>query len=287
MNTIEIPERRLKFHIPSHLGECNAEEYADICELLYRYQSGEINFLQFRQAAIYRFLNMVPSKKKKRPEEEKDTAYQNIYRISELIDEFFTRNEEDKLSIRQEFQHNPIPTIPLAIGNYVGPQDYLRDVTFGQYVDGLNIFSTYVSNPDPELLYNLAAIFYRKKGHKYKSDEIDKRSKKLKFTGFGYIYGVYIFIASFQHYLTKATVHWEGRELDLSILFKSTSTDNQITQLMPGLGMKATAFMLAESGILGDLKDVYKTNLWEVLLLMYDMRKNDIEAKHREKSAKK
>jgi hypothetical protein len=284
MNTIEVPERGHKFNIPSHLGECTPEEYVDICELLFRYQSGEIDYLQFRYAAVYRFLNMVPKNKKLSEVQEQDMN-SNIYMISELIDDFFVKDEDGQLIIRQEYYHNPIPTIPLPIGSYYGPQDYLRDVTFGQYVDALNIFATYAVHTEPELLYNLAAIFYRKKGIKYKSSDIENRTKKLQHTGFGYIYGVYLFLASFQHYITSATVTWEGKKLDLSILFKSHNTDSSSASSMPGLGMKATAFSLAESGVLGTLKNVNNTNLWEVLLLMYDVRKNDIESKQRAKDS--
>lgn len=281
MNRIEIPDRNLSFNMPEHLGECNSEEYAGMCKLLFEYQSGKIDLQQLRQRAVYVLLNLRPSKKES-PEEIEEQKNANIYQLSELVDSFFTKNEDSKLAIRQEYQNNHSPVIDCGTLKYHGPQDYLKSATFGEYVDGLNIFSAFNQSGSVDLLYNLCGVFYRKKGKKYNPDKIEHISKKLKFADFGQIFGFYMFFASFQHYLTNATVYWEGRELDLSILFKNTSPDAP-TSSLPSLGMKATSYMLAESGVLGNLEAVNNTNIWEVLLLMYDIKKSDIDNQQKQK----
>lgn len=280
MHYIEIPELKRHFNMPGELGECTPAEYVAICGLLYKYQAQEITIDEFRVLAIYELLNIKKTKKPK----DKEAVDCNIYQLSLLIESFFTRDDDNHISINQNFQHNPIPKIPVAYGHYYGPQDYLRSTTFGEYVDALNIFSSYHETGETELLYNLAAVFYRPKGKKYNPKMVDKHTKKLNYTPFGFIYGVYIFFASFQHYITSATVFWEGRELDLSILFKKSSTGFE--SKLPSLGMKSTAYMLAQTNVLGDLEKVNSSNLWEVLLLMYDIRKNDMDEKTKQDQAK-
>lgn len=281
MNLIEVPERGLKFNMPSNLGECNPSEYAAICHLFFQYQSAEISYEQLKYMAVYALLNLQPSKK----EEHQEKAQSNIYQLSSLVDDFFNHLPKNRIEIKQDFQHNPIPKIPVAKGFLNGPQDHLKDVSFGQYVIALNIFSTFNAHPDAQLLYDLAAVFYRRKGIAYSENKIEKNSKTLHQTNFGYIYGFFIFFASFQHFITSASVTWEGKEADLSILFKSTG-DAFISDL-PGLGMKSTSYMLAETNILGNLKDVNNTNIWEVLFLMYDIRKNDLDQKKKQEQQKK
>jgi len=285
MHAINIPHLDKSVDIPSHLGECTAVEYADMCDLLYQYNHQKIDFLQLRVAAVYRLLKMDFSSKK-RSEEDQEAVETNIYLLSELIDSFFTTPEEGPMVLRQEFNHNPTLTIPCATKTLYGPDDYMIDITFGQYVEALNVFSTYVAQPDEELLYLLASIFFRKKNTPYSEKQVQQNVKALKTTGFGYIYGVYLSFASFQHHLTSAIVLWEGKEYDLSILFKSHYADADApTATLPGLGMKSTAFMLAKSQILGNLAQVNNTILGEVLLLMYDLRKDDIEQKIQSKKA--
>lgn len=285
MHTLEIPEIKRTFNIPSHLGECEDEDYANVCELLYQYNHQQIDYFQFRVAAMYRLLNMKVSKRK-HPQEVVDNKEQNIYRLSELLDSFFYTNDDGIPTLRQEFNHNPTLTIPCATSTLYGPEDYMIDITFGQYVEALNIFSTYTAQPDVDLLYMLAAIFFKKKGAKYDESKVLFITETLKTTGLGYIYGVYLSFASFQHHLTTAIVMWEGKEYDLSILFKSHEADGDTpTPTLPGLGMKSTAFMLAKSQILGNLEQVNNTTLGDVLLLMYELRKDDIEQKLQHKKA--
>ena len=281
MNLIEVPERGLRFNMPSKLGECNSREYAAMCHLFFKYQCDEITYEELKYLAVYGLLNLKPSENS----EHQENIESNIYQIATLVEGFFNHLPENKIELKQDFQHNPIPKIPVANGFLTGPQDYLKDVNFGQYVIALNIFSTFNADPEAQLLYDLAAVFYRRKGIAFDENKIEKNSKTLKQTDFGYIYGFYIFFASFQYFITSAVVTWEGKEADLSILFKSTG-DAFISEL-PGLGMKSTAFMLAETNILGNLKDVNHTNIWEVLFLMYDIRKNDLDEKKKAEQHKK
>lgn len=275
MNYIEVKEENIKFNMPEHLGECSQKEYMLMCRLFFQYQTGKLDLEQFKYVAVYHLLNLKPSKRKLNKQDQEDMQA-NIYQLSQLVGSFFEEKEE-KLYIRQEYQHNPIPVINTGFRKYYGPEDYFNDVVFGQYVDGLNLFGAFHANGDVELLYKLCAIFYKPKGKYYNSKNVDKIANRLKNVDFGYIYGFYMLFASFQHYLTNAAISIEGKPIDLSILFKGGSAENPSG--LQGIGMKSTSFTLAETGILGNLRQVENTLMWEVLLLMYKVMKDDKDSK--------
>jgi 7,8-dihydro-6-hydroxymethylpterin-pyrophosphokinase len=91
--------------------------------------------------------------------------------------------------------------------------------------------------------------------------------------------------ASFQKYLCSAKIYWQGRELDLSILFKNDNSDS-FESTIPGLGMKSTLFTLAQTGVFGPIDKLRKENAWEILQGMYDLTKRDLDARAQQKSVK-
>src|SRR5690606_5517885 len=105
--------------------------------------------------------------------------------------------------------------------------------------------------------------------------------KRFKTLYFGEVFGFYLLFASFQKYLTSAKIYWQGKELDLSILF----SDDEIKEVesdIPGIGMHSTLFTLAESGVFGTIKEIRKENFWEIIIRMYDLRKRDLDHKAQE-----
>ena len=285
---IEIPERGIKWDLPQHLAKCDARQFAEMADLLYRYQSGSISFEEVRYLAVYRLLNL---KKKETKEESIEEAKSgNIFMISTFLDSFWNieKNSKDeiiKLELRQEYVHNPIPEVTILLEDYYGPADHMADITFGQYVEGLHLFASYIANPSNEILYDLFAVFYQYKKFKLKKKfdkkGLDKRSIAMRKAYLGQVYGFYLFFASFQEYLGTATVIWEGRALDLSILF--IESKDKFKSKIPGLGMKSTAFMLAETSAFGNLDEVEQTNFWTIILRMYDIKKRDLDNEAREK----
>lgn len=287
---IEIPERGIKWDMPQHLAYCDARQFAEMADLFYRYLSGSIDYEQLRYLAVYRLLNL------KRAEEHRDEELEqkknvNIYQISTYLDSFFQPREKktDPIVIRQEYVHNAIPEVRYRFKKYYGPADHMEDITFGQYVDALNIFAMYALEPQKELLYNLWAIFYQpkkfKQAKKFDKHGVDARARMARQIYWGNIFGFYLFFASFQEYLATATVHYEGRELDLSILY--IESKDKFKSRIPGIGMKSTAFMLAETSAFGSLDEVEQAPFWTIILRMYDIKKRDLDNEAREKQKKK
>jgi hypothetical protein len=299
MHTIEIPEEKLLLYIPSNLGECDEQQYIDMCELIYLFQSGQISYEDMRVMAVYRLLNLEPSKKELLiPDQENKLS--NVYQISLLVDNFF-EDKEGKKIIKQDYTRNPVPAFRPLWVHYYGPADTFTNITFGEYTDGLRLFMEFSATGNLQLLYLLAAVFYRKKKwfhwvrkhlnnyngdirEPYNSDILEARAHTFKVMPIGFIYGVYLYFASFQKFITSATVPWAGRELDFSVLFDDGTSDTM--EAVPGIGMDSLVFSLAESSRFGSMEGVRSAKLWEVLILLYDLRKQDLDYKLNDKISK-
>jgi len=282
MNEILIQETQKKYYLPSHLGECDGRQYAELCALLYKMDHGKLDYHTFRVHALYALLNMKPGKNKDNQAREQVAA--NVFQLSYLIDDFF-EEVEGRAVLKQYYTNNHTKIItPMAFA-YHGPEDNFEDVRFGDYVDGLNYFQEYHQTKDDQLLFLLMATFYHKKGTERTVEKVKDLAKTLALYDMGKVYGFYLFFASFQKYLVTSKIYYMGNELDLSILFEGDGSV-QPTSGLPGIGLKSTMYSLAESGVFGSLKQLRKENFWEVILRMYDIVKRDKDVEARQKSNK-
>lgn len=288
MHSLEIPEKRVKRYIPANLGECTPEQYIEMCGLLYRYNAMQISYFDLRVQALYKLLNMVHSKRKGLIDDEQ-AKWGGIYQLSLLVDDFFEDVEGQKV-IRLDYVHNPVPKFKPLWRNYHAPADGFLNATFGEYLDGLRLFLEYSKSPNDAMLYDLAAIFYRKADcwqwlrkdrgdirESYNSHTVEARARTFRYAPAGFVYGFYLTFASFQKYITSAVIPWGTAELELSILFEDDGSGDK--EAVPGLGMDSIAYALAESGQLGDFEKVRQANLWQVFLLLYNLKKKDLDYK--------
>jgi hypothetical protein len=300
MHTIEIPETKLKRYIPSDLSECDAQQYMDMCELIFHFQNEAISYEELRTHAAYKLMNMKPAKASDQEQEK----FSNIYLISELIDDFFEIDEKGLKTIKQYYIHNPVPSFKPLWKTYYGPSDSFMNMNFGEYTDALRVFHDFHATGDMELLKILTALFYRPKKsflfikkrlenyngdirEPYNSHGLEARAKVLQHAPIGFVYGFYLLFASFQKYLIDAKIMWSGKEIDFSILFESSRTDDEepSSTETPGIGMDAIAFSIAESGAFGTIEEVRKANFWQIMVRMYDLRRTDLERQKQERNA--
>lgn len=303
MHTIEIPEANITKYIPSDLSECTREEYMDICELVFRMDVQEISFDDLKIQAVYKLMNM-KRKDEKLSVENDLIKFANIHQLSLLIDDFFDENEIGQKVLKQSYIHNPIPHFTPLLRKYFGPADQFENVTFGEYSDALRLFHQFHASGDMELLYHMAAILYRpsKSFHsirkrsanydgdirqKYNPNHVQSRAKVFRYMPVGFIYGVYLYFASFQKFISSAEVPWAGKVLNLSILFQVSSDDAPVDVGHDDIGMDAVMFTLAESGVFGSPKELNNTNIWMVLVRMYDVQLKSLQQKKQEQDAER
>lgn len=299
MTILEIPETGRKFYVPSNLGECDRQQYIDICELMYRFNTAKIDYTTFANQAIYKLLNLMPAKKYKSEaiEQEKNA---NISILSGIMLEYFEarENDETKTVIKQDYVHNHIPFVQPLWKKYYGPTNEFRNISFGEYTDAINLFLEYEKTRNEAYLPIIMAIFYRKKRkfhllkklfgkhskdvrEPYNSDTVDKRVKVFEGLTMGEKYGFYLFLASFHKYLTQCKLRLNGNEINIGYLFKEPSK-KVVTSNLPGIGLKSIEYQISESGVFGTNQEVRATNLWEILIRLYDLtkRNEDEEARH-------
>lgn len=304
MHTIEIPDSKLKRYIPSDLSECDAQQYMDMCELIFHFQNEAITYDELRTHAAYKLMNMKPSERYiDVPLINEEEKFANIYLISELIDDFFEIDEKGLKTIKQYYIHNPVPSFKPVWKTYYGPSDSFMNMTFGEYTDALRLFHDFHATGDMEILKLITALFYRPKKsflfikkrlanyngdvrEPYNSHNIEARAKVLEHAPIGFVYGFYMLFASFQKYLIDAKIMWSGKEIDFSILFESGSGEQETPSTdTPGIGMDSIAFSIAESGAFGTIEEVRKADFWQIMVRMYDLRRTDLERQKNEKNA--
>lgn len=290
--TIEIPELTKTMYLPLQLHYCNEKQYIAMCELIYRLEAGDLDLNQFKILSVYKLLG-IEKGKRNIEEEQIDEALDNIRIIADYITEYFEESEEGKLSLILQYKKNHIEAVTPNTKKYWGPKHFFTNTTFGEYEEALNLFMEYNDVKEIEILQRLFAIFYReKKNHKpipYVSEDLDEHLKNFKKTPIGVLYGFYYTFAAFHTYFTSSEVYWEGKRIDMSIIFseqEEDSEDDKTDSPYPSLGMKSIAYQLAESGVFGSLTEVRATNLWEAALRLYDVRKRDLDHKAAQKATK-
>lgn len=300
MHTVESPDTGFIRYLPENLAECDRVQYIELCGLLFEHHAQKITHEEFLCHAVYKLMNMKARTNKS--EEIEQSKSVNVVLLQELIENsFFTKTEHEdgtyELKIIQEYIDNPVPHITPLLTKYYGPSDAFNNVKFGEYIDAQKLFHQFNATGEVQILYELAATLYRQKKafhfikkrltnydgdvrQKYNSNFVESRIKTFKYAPIGFIYGLYLYFASFQIILSSGQIPWGDKILDLSIIFSGpTAPDINI----PDIGLDSVAFSMAESGIFGDYDKVRELPFWTVIIKMYDARiKQLIDEKQQE-----
>ena len=107
--------------------------------------------------------------------------------------------------------------------------------------------------------------------------QMEKRVEAFKSAPFGFVYGVYLFFASMQIFVSGAEVPWGDKTLDLSILFRNDGENVEIEA--QDIGLDSVVFAMAESGAFGNFEEVQNTSFWTIIIKMYDARIKELQLK--------
>ena len=270
MHSIEIAEIGKRYWLPENLGECDRRQYLDMSKLVLMYQMAEINLEEFRVHGLYALLNMKPEESAL--QNIQDEKWENIYILSELLNSFFTIDENQRMHLIQDYIHNPVKSVKYKLRTLYGPKDAFFGFKYGQLEDGVGELFNFLREGDFKYLVKLFAIWHMFKGEKYGSFDMEKRIKFFEHLDIRYVYGFYLLFVSFFNFLTKeCVISIDGKDLDLTILFKSPENTETDTNQPEGLGMRSTSFQLAESGVFGTLEELRDGDGMMVLIRMYDL----------------
>lgn len=158
MITIEIPEKKRVLHLPQSLAECNTQQYIDVCFYLNELNKGAINYEEFKLLCLYKLLRLTYTKTCKLSVEEKEDMHANLTMLSNFIDDFFNKDEEGNfMGIKLDFIKNPISKIKYNGITYYGPSDVFQNISYGEYMEGLEYFQKYI-NPLAEECHELSLL---------------------------------------------------------------------------------------------------------------------------------
>lgn len=276
MITIQVPEKNKFFYMPENLSECNGKQFADLSKLVWMAKEKEITYENMRVLAVYPLLNLKQSKR------ESSEKSENIYRLSLYLDNFFDKDKDGIFTnIKLDFINNHLPKYRL-FSTYYGPEDGFGNVTFGQYLDGLEEYIYYSNTGDLNALRILFSIFYLKKNEKYNYKNAKYKAKRIfRFVDIRHLYGFYLFFSSMQTYVLGGEISVMGNDVDLSIIYQS---DEKFESQIPGTGMRSVLSELAESQVFGPYQGVEETNMWRVLVRLYELKKKELDEKERTKN---
>ena len=283
MHYLEIPERKQTLYFPENLGECDAKQYAEMAKLMYWLFKGEITYEAFKTLSVYALLNMKHHKKNSKNE----LINENVFRISELVKDFFTERTTDDGNIQllpnQFYIHNHLPVLRF-FGKFHGPAEAFENVTLGQYEDGLEEYINFSQTGDLQYLINLFAIFYLRKGEVYDALRSKKRAKGFfKHIDIRHLYGFYLTFAAIQLWITSGEIYLGGNLIDMGIIYQDAGTGTAKSSI-PGIGMKGVVFDIAESHVFGSYQETRKEMLWNILPRLYQLRKKTLDEQNSQKN---
>ncbi len=280
MITLQFPDKNKTIYFPENLAECDEQQYADMSKLLYLLKTNEISYFDFRILAVYALMNMKIPKTIPTESSEGSLKWENLFRLSELVESFFERKETsegDTIEIKFGYLENRYK-VHRFFRKYYGPEDGFRNVTFGEYIDGLEEYIYFTETGEIESLRLLFSIFYRAKGEVYNIEKSRKRANGIfKYTDIRHLYGFYLFFTSMQHYILSGQLSVMGSEIDLSIIYQDSSEEKKVKSDIPGIGMHSILHDLAESGVFGNYNEVRQTNMWTILIRLYELKKRRLD----------
>ncbi len=279
----------------SCIEELSTAEFMFMMKLLVMQQAGEITIEYFRFMLTMKLLNIKKTVKYyNMPEDKRELVHDNINRLVETIDSFYEYEEENgklvkKLNLKWIKQMVP------RIGRLVGPQDALTNCTFYEYKEAYGRYMQYVDTQDAELIDELIAILYRPRILAYglrsrlartlvderesftprsNPKKLAERIKMVKDQPMHVKTAVFTWFTNCVEYLRTGCPVIDGKEINLALLFTQAKEGDKE---QAGIGLTGVIYSLAESGVFGNVTETGNTNLYDILVRLYQV-KTDFDA---------
>ena len=301
MHTIEIPAKKILLDFPSEINEMTNNQFVRYVDYVLRYVNGAIdeNLFKLNMAALllnvrrglgYFFLNKA----------KREQCETNIVRISELMAGFIDDNQEDG---KREFKLKSVRNFVPRILDYYGPGNCFENLSYCEYRLTRVFFKSFALDNREEDLNQMIAILYRpsKPGwflrrylkscdgerrivHNSKSNPLllQRRLSRIARIPYHIRYAVFLYFSGCEDFLKTGKPVVDGIELDLSELYtgESDPDDNRAD-----VGMVGLLYSLTETGVFGSIEQTDGTNLWDIMIRLYQvvMQMQEMEDKYKRK----
>lgn len=285
MHTLESLESGFKLEFPEKIAEFNPAQFLRFCKDFCRLQDGLISDEDFLVALILNCLEMEPLKDRRLREDEASRLVMNMEALAETVTSFWHIPEGEKEAVIDWFfVDQKVPVIEWAGQKYFGPASNLADLTYGEYEKAHTYYSVYLRDKDPQLLDSLISELYRPEerkhfglkgtGKKISLDQHDKDEAQrwASLLPFHVKFAVFVWWGNMEQYIRLAEIQTDAGPVQLEVLFKQMEVESR--KVDDNTGIRGVLYHLAESAVFGTIKDVERTPFWDVMLRLYQMRKN-------------
>ena len=291
MHKIEIPEIDYCGEFPSCLEEMTGDQFIFFMDMLLKFESGSIDIDEFKCKLVMNFLDIrMTGRYYLLKKEKQEDILSKIYLLSGLIDSFFTeevREEKSVFVLKMSFIKQFLPKIA---GKYYGPEDGLSNCTFCEYRTAYGYYKAYLNSKQEDDLNHLIAVLYRPKrkflcvrrelpGYdgqlrtlftaKSNPRFIETRAMQIGKLSMAIRYGIFLFFAGCNEYLTSGEITIEENKIDLSLLYKKSSSDSPD----PGIGLVGLLYSIAETHIFGSIDETDNQNIYDIMIRLYQVMK--------------
>ncbi len=290
MNTIEIPEVNFYKEFPSELDELKPSEFEFLVKQVIAYQSGVISENDMLTAISFHLIGIRKSVKWFRLNQDQiEIVVDNVNRINEIIRDFFDEQQSENGQKILVFKNGVSRNLLPKIKKLYGPDSVLQNCSFFEYKQAHAEYVLYLKNQNIENLNRLIAILYRPKKWflpilkllpNFPGDVrrkfsplsnpliLEKRVKYVSKLPYYYKYAFFLIYTGFESFLRTGDIEIDGNEISLSALY-SNSTGTEDT----GVGLTGLLYELSESKVFGSVNDTANTNLYDVLVRIYQLVK--------------
>jgi hypothetical protein len=291
MNTIEVPGNKKIFEIPAEWDELDQSQVIKILKLAMLFTSGNID----KDSMITRSFYIIARIKRNWKSVFKERLLNrsgllqknsNTHQAAKALTTFlFLPEDPDHPQAPTEFSFDSIknffPTIIADNGSVLfGPDDLLNDLTFGEFLEALNNMNEYFVSKNDDHLNNFICALYRPEQMQGIRSPLDdhykQHSKQIKNTPAYLKYGILLWFTTCIKYIKSSSLLINGQEISLAVLFPSGGSTGGGSA---GLGWTSLLYGIAKEGLFGDIRETYKSKLFDVLLFMYDNHYKQIKSK--------
>jgi hypothetical protein len=297
MNIVEIPVKKITLTYPSEWEELTRRQSIRIGQMLYLLNKGLIDPDQFRKLAVDMFINRVNNPAMKLTNDQELDLWGNEWILAETMNFFFEIKKDEKtgkesFELLPRFVKNLVPWFSSGLKKYYGPGDFMAGMVFSEFKDVLAAAGKFMETGEDIWLDRVLAILYRRRvkwlwrkrrssswnGQEriaYNAATVDRRMKLfarvnegVKFMSFLYIMGCL--------YMLRTDADNQGIEIDgskcyFSMLFKNRKGEGRGKGDKDGIGMMGVMMAMAESGVFGNIHETAKSDVWDVLVRMYQL----------------
>lgn len=275
---------------PASISEMTPEQYRYFSFLEMNRQLGKISMEQLEVYFIYFVLNMVRTSDGLR-------VVENVTQLRELVRPYFTSQKikgKNRAIVDLNFLENPLPLLTVKTPGLFswgvklhGPSAALENCTYEEvFIHAQNALLEFSATAEEEALDRLVAVLYRPlvngKRPKFDPEKAEDHLHLIKQLLPEVKFGVYLFFASCQKFITTSTALdiGGGNEVNIAQLFKPDPGQKK----SKGIGPVGIIYSLAESGVFGSAKDTASQGMYDVLIRMVQLHE---QAKEMKKNAKR